>query len=336
MSVVDLYRSDPELADIQIGEPVRAQTWERTARLLQWVRGRCRLLIPTHRPAYTKTGGSTTVRYWVAPSGYAIARVWILDVRSSTKTAPSAFTVQAGAGAATGSIRVDGRSATAVPVVYVEPGATQSTTAAEISAVITATLGTIRVESVTCYELPRASLDPSGGTDYGLDLDSYYPRSDIFESATGGLFELAAALEETDTRRIGAAAWWSDLGVSTTSASYVDVYPTPIRMVPAQDLIADTTRLIQCGAYGFASNGTTTGDLRIKDTAGNVSAAISIPLLGTTPAWQGVTELAFLCEDLTKTDGVRTGGERVQVQIRRTAGAGTITWNGWTLYEKHV
>jgi hypothetical protein len=332
---VELYRVDPQIADIQVGEPVRARTWEATARLQQWVRGRGRCLVPTHHPGYSIAPGTSTLRYWVSSSEAAIARVWLVNVRASTKTATTIFGITPGAGPSSPP-QVRNGWATNRPILCIETGVAQDPTPAEISCVITVATGIARVESVAVYELPRAALDADLGPDWGVLVDGFYPRNDVYQNDETGLYGLAQAVIATDTRRIGHVGWWHDVGVSTTSAAWVDVFPTPMRIIPSLDRVADTTRLIEGAAYGYASNGTTTGDIRMKDAAGNVSAPISIPLLGTTPGWQGQTELAFLCEDLSTATGARAGNERINFQIRRTAGAGTVTWNGFGAYEKFV
>lgn len=336
---VELYRVDPQYDEVHVGEGVRAQTFEAAARLQQWVRGRGRLLVPFHHPRYTvATSVTSTLRYWTAPSGVALARVWLLDVRASVKTAATTVTVEVPGFGPIDTYTLSGRSADSCPIVYIESGVSQTTTPGELTIEVTAVRGTARIESVSCYELPRCALDCDASLDFGVLVDSFYPRRDVYEdaSAIAGLYGLAVSVENTDTRRIGHVSMWHDVGFSTTSALFEDVYPVRIPVVPAQDRVADTTRLLQVAAYGLASDMTTEGTLRIADTVGNTSAVISIPAGSTTGAWRGVAELAFLCEDLTKPDGRRAGAETVQVQIRRTAGVGTITWKGWNVYEKFV
>lgn len=334
---VGLFRVDPNYAaDVLIGRPVRAQTHDTLARLVQWVRGRGRCLVPAFHPRFELVAPASSIcRFWVAPSGPAIARVWLVDVRASTKTGAAQFQADGDLGRFV--VRsVDGRSANARTAIVIDYDATQGTTAQEISLAIAALVGTIRVESISCYELPRAALDPTSGYDLGIDLDSFYPRRDVYESDTGGLHEMAVAIDGTDTRRCGHAYFWHETGIVTTSGAYVDVFLKPIPLIASKDRIANTTRTIEFNAYGYASNGTTTGDIRMKDTAGNFSTPISIPLLGTTGAWRGVQSMAFLCEDPSTSNGVRAGNETIQFQVRRTAGAGNVIWQGFGAYEKVV
>jgi hypothetical protein len=336
---VEVYRVEPDLADIKVGYGVRGQTAEATARLVHWVRGRGRMLIPWHRPAYTETG-TTTLRYFVSPSAAAIARVWLVDVRASTKTATTVYTIQAGAGATSAPKRIDGRSINSLPQVYIEPDATQSVTAAEISIVIAVSAGTARIESVCCYELPRAALERDFDTsllDLGLALDSYYPREDVFEANDAGLKGLAETTAILDTRRIGHVAMWRDDGFATTSATFVKLMATPPRIVPSKDRVADTTRVLEGYVWAVCSNGTTSGEFDIQRADGTASTAIAIPLLTTVGAWFGPAELAFNCEDLAEADGAPSGGyDTMNFRFRRTAGAGTVTIHGYTGSEKYV
>ena len=90
-------RASISLPELYIGEPVRSATMLRMGRLAHWVRGRGRVLVPSHAPMTLVAGlTSETLRYYARPSGVAISRVWLAEVKADTTGC--LFTMQAGAG----------------------------------------------------------------------------------------------------------------------------------------------------------------------------------------------------------------------------------------------
>lgn len=343
---VPTLRPSVSLGGMQAGEPVRAADWSDIARLMMWVRGRGRCLVPQGLCLVEVADNSSeTLRFHVNPSGVAVDRVWVLSARSVS--APSAFartlqfTVQAGSSPVS---QVYSRRSydsadrdTSPPIVYIEEGVTKSSALTELTLTVAVadadgpSTKYLEVTSVGCWELPRGQLSKSAA-DLGISLDSLYPRRPIFEASYEGLRALAAPLAEP-VRRVGLIGHWhTEAGV--TSATYVDVYDLPIPVVPSKDLIGDTTRTCTWDIYGRVSDGATSGQFQLVTDTGALSTVISVPLGSTTGAWRGTGTVDIRCEDLTTANGVPGGTyPTVQLQCKRVAGGGTVHWKGFCLWE---
>lgn len=336
-SAVPEYRQGLTLEDIRVGRPVRATTWWDLARLVQWVRGRGRTLVPQHVVRKTITSGSQTLRYRVHPSGVAISRVWVADIRqdpTSYTTSPGcSFTVQAGAGPTSGTIRRSGRALDSEPVVWIETGLTRATTLSELTFTMARVSGSPTIESVGCWELPRAAL-AKDATDLGISLDSFFPRRQIFEASYEGTRSVVLASAGSPGRRIGHISWGGGHEVTTTSGAFVSVFALPHRVVPRLDRPADTTLTLTWDVYARVTDGTTSGEFQVARGSGGASGTIAVPLGATSFAWRGTGTFTAKCEDLSTANGLRGGSyETLDLQFRRTAGAGNVVVSGFDVWE---
>lgn len=330
---VPAMRGTPPSSAVKVGAPVRAADWLEAAKLVQWLRGHGRVLVPQGRSKVALDGTTTSrvFRYKVKPTGRAIVRVWVFDVRC-TGAFPSyaSFTAQAGAGATSAPYIVNTRSLDATPLIYVETGCTKTTAESEISCTLTRSAGSLDVVSVGCWELPRAALTKDT-TDYAIDLDSIYPRRPIFDADYLNATGLGAALYATDGRRGGLVG----LGFSTarsTAAAFEDVFDAPIPIVPRQFTVGQTKTTVRWDVYAWVSVAGTTGEFRVVTSGGN-SAVKTVN--STTPAWLGPGDSAEVrVEDLTTSNGVRTGTyDTIQLQVRRTAGANEVRFDTFVSWE---
>lgn len=326
------FRNTPQTSAIKIGAPVRAAEWLEVSRLIQWLRGRGRVLVPQALGLVTLNSVTTSrvYRYRSTPSGRAIARVWVLDVRC-TGAFPSfaSFTVQGGSGSLSSTFVVNSRSLESVPIVYIEEPVAKTAAVSELTLTVTRVDGTMQVQSVGCWELPRAQLTKDA-TDLGIDLDSFYPRRPIFDATYENTKAIARALAATDGRRIGHVAMNFE-AIGSTAAAWEDVFESPIRLVPRQGIVGATTQECAWYVYAWVSAGGTTGEFRVVDAAAAASTLDTVS--STTPAWIGKTK-TFKCEDLTVANGLRGGTyDTVQLQVQRTAGAGTVHASAFCLEE---
>lgn len=340
---VELARTVPSYVT-RVGEPVAAggvgPSWYDVGRLLNWVRGRGRQLVPGTwiRARLDALGGTSTdtFRFRTHPSGTAIARLWWVVVRAQTTGVPARFTLTAGSGATSTEYWALGLDSRALaPFVYLED-CSKSTSLTELTLEVECTSGGVIVESVGCWELPRAQLN-ADSTDLGIKLDSFFPRRAIYQDTYEGPHAIAQTLRSTVSRRIGHVSWWGDpdhylrCSVGTWTECFVTGWP----VVPRKDLVGDTTHDLSFDVYAAASNGTTEGEVRIKDAAGNTSSVLTITLGSTSYGWLGPDALSFKCEDLSTANGLRGGSyDTVQLEVRRTAGAGEIRIRGWDVWEE--
>lgn len=313
-------RADPDVTPLVVGAPVSARTWGDIGRLLHYVRGRGRMLVPyTFVNDALSSGVAYTARFRTAPSGVAITRVWIVAVRGVSLDFGSEITLQAG-----------GAAARTFPIgfwrpsylVYLEDGCTKTTAATDLAITITADANCV-LEGIACYELPRAVLTPT--TDLGVHLDSLYPRRSIYSSAEEGIDAIARGILATKCRRIGLFGWWG-AEMNTVSTSNVDTWSFPIPVVPALDAFGTTQRKIVVTVWCWVSNATTAADFTFVAGSGD-SDVLSLPAAAgsTTPQWL-TGSLDVDAEDLSSADG--DAGDTVQLQVKRTSGAGTVKWQG--------
>jgi hypothetical protein len=331
------FRTPVTLEDFRVGRPVRATSWWDLAQLVQWVRGRGRTLVPQHAVRKTITSGSQTFRWRTHPSGVAITRVWVADIRQDPTTyvtSPGcAFTVQAGGASTSGTIYRSGRAIDSTTVVYLETGLTRSAALSELTYTVTQVSGRPTVESIGAWELPRAAL-AKDSTDLGISLDSFFPRRQIFEATYEGTRAVVLASAGSPGRRIGHVGWSAGYESLTSSGTFVSVFTNPHPIVPRIDRPADTTRVLAWDVYARVTDGTTSGEFRIAIGSGGASGTVAVPLGATSNAWRGTGSVSLKCEDLSTANGLRGGSyETVDLQLRRTAGAGQVGVTAYSVWE---
>lgn len=329
--VTDL-RPTVTLADFKVGVPVGALSMMKLANLAHWVRGRGRVLVPQHICRTRIDGTHTTVthHYKVAPSGVAVTRFWFGEVQPVTAGNRAWFTVTVGGSSATFTTAVAYHGQFAIA----EPSVAKTTTPTDLQFTISqggAASDPFLLVSLSCAEVPRSAL-ARAGVDLGLSLDSFSPRRPQFQSTSEGISALGTLTAALTTKRCGLVAAWCEDTIAVTSATYIDLFETAHRIVPSKDKAGDTTRTCNIDVWGYVSAGGTTGNVIAVDRAGAASATMAVS--STTPAWLGSVTKTFLCEDLTTSNGVPGGVyDTVQLQAKRTAGAGNVIVKGWVVYE---
>lgn len=319
--------------DVQVGKAISARPWSELAALVQYLRGRGAVLVTGHAPnvhvdATGLTAYPTTevLRWRTQPTGRAIARVWSVEVLGvsgggrADVTPGTGPTLEVSAGTAT--------ERTGRVFVFVET-ATKATATTELALTIQATAGQLRVVGVLCWELPRAQLTKDA-TDLGIDLGTIDPDRPLWDRDYESVNGVCEALAASDGRRVALASW-SGFECETSSTSYVDAFTVPLRIVPPKVGPTDTARTCTWDIRAWCDGGTT-GDARIVDAAGGASSALSIGSI--TPGWRGTGTKSFLCEDLDEATGLPSGSfETVQLQVRRTSGAGKVYWDGFVVFD---
>lgn len=307
------------------GAPVRAQQWLDAAMLGHWIAGCGQIIIPGHSPRYALASGSVTIHYRVPLSGRAIARVACLGIRSDTG-ATRTVTVTMGSGSS-GPRSVGLLTFGSSVPIYVQDDAVTRTNAVTDIDITVSTSGPVIIESVTVYELPRASLSRDA-TDGAVALDTLFPRRPIFDADPASVRGVARLMLGIDGRRIGHFARWGE-GLSRTSGSFVSLITSPTPLVPRYAVSG--SRKVRVYLRGRVSTGGTTGEWRIVAGSG---ATATGTITGTSAAWQGFVDVLVMCEDPSTANGLQGGAyDTLDVQARRTAGGGQVLVESWNAVE---
>lgn len=324
------HRFNPRASEVLISASTRGRVYRDAGLLLHWVRAHGSQLIPGHRLGLELgPNDEADLFYQIHPTGTAIARVWVLGIRQENPAnPPTASSLYANF--------PDGNTVTYEPPVatafggvvtsklYLEELTAKS--AAEQSLYLNLQQdgggATVYVDSVSCFELPRAvlSLDAS---DLGVDLETLRPGAPMYEGTNRSVHGLAQAWAATEVRRHLVNVAFPV--VETTSASFVDIFELPIPIVPSKWAPADTTRRVTWRVYAKATDGTTSGEFRI--TTGNSANTSTVALATGTSTWTSLARgaVAVDCEDPGGTYGEPSGGiDTIQLAFRRTAGSGSI------------
>lgn len=318
-------RPEPALNGLKVGLEPTSLFWADVADACNYLRGIGSVLVPACTPEIQLTSGSETLRFRTRPSGRQIARVWVVKVRSGNQPGRARATVTA-----------DGTSVDVIASAYtidsagiaiVVGTASKTTAATEITCTVTWLEGTVVIDSIECWELPRALLTQDA-TDLGVDVSSLDPDRPIVDRAYESFGGIGAALSAADGRRIGLAHGWLPVCSFTTADTY---FETGIRIAPPKLGVSDTTRVCDVNVYARVTNGTTVGRVRAVRQDGTASAWQSIT--ATTFAWIEWTH-TFKCEDMATGDGIPSGTwETLTFEFEVTSGAGSIEVRGYGCYD---
>lgn len=206
---VPLQRSFPQLADAQVSAAVRGRTWRELAHLHHWLHGHGRMLVPAHHIGAWLTDGPWTGHYRVQPSATAIARVWQVSARGGTLMAVAKIRLPNGSEhtiappTPTPGWPLSARSQTYYLIEHLAAKSSALQTLSITAEGLTAKSEVV-IESVACWELPRAALTVGDAVDLGIDIDSFRPGSAIFDDPAGrrSAAALARALDQVDCKRV--------------------------------------------------------------------------------------------------------------------------------------
>lgn len=326
---VPASRRQVGMGDVKVGLDVSARHWSQLGELANYLRGRGSVLIPGNAPVVTvAAGGSTTLRYRVAPSGRAIARLWYTEIVSASATQPARATISV-----TGD-SMDINSTLNSEGWLLETPVSKGTAEVELALTVAcnaASLQSVIVQSVHCWELHRAQLTKDA-TDLAVDLSTLEYNRPIWDRDYEAIAAVADSIAASNGRRCGLVSWYGP--EASFSGAAADLFELPIRVVPPKIGASDTTRTCTWNVYAYCSDGTTAGTVVVRDAAGVDSGALTVTAGTTSPTWFTGGSKSLLCEDLSQTDGLPSGAyETVQVRCARTAGAGSVRLIGFNLYD---
>lgn len=339
----------PGFAVAQAGRNVGSE-WYDAALMSNWLLGHGSQVIPAYYPnSGPAAAASKTYRFRTKLRTQAIQLVWVVTCRSTDTSLPATVTITTPAGGTPANAYASGACAyraRLVPIFHTQNLASQSNSDVEISITIAATTFGVNVESIACWEVPRASL-VQDTTDYGIDPNSCAQRQPIYVPADGagvsiGQVALNADRGRTTARRAGLLQWAVPANttdaIAFTSTSPVDVFSLGAPVLCRKQYTADTTGTVSVKAYVACSDTTSTFRLRANTTSGGT--ATGIQALGAfAPAsafgWQGAPfTFAMDCEDLSVSDGRRSARyDLLSFDITRITGAGTLYLASLSAYE---
>ena len=339
---VPLNRPVVGYGEIATGSPVRALAWHDAAKLAAWVAGRGSMLVPQHRVNVRLSAGGTTtntLRYYVAPQGHALARVWVFEIRGTPLSGPGQVKFTAGSDPQTSAWTVEPEAfgARTPPIIVVEGAGVNAElartfTAGEISCLVTCTAGYIDIISCAVWELPRVALERDT-TDLAVARDALFPRRDVLDDAyqsVGGAMDAARGMSAAYRTRGGHIGRWGPY-VAVTSGTATSLHYADYKLVPAY--MRDVSEPVACRVYAERSDGTTDGDFRIVTGTAGASDWFNIGL-GAAAGWYGPLRVLVEAEVPGSADGQPGGtADTLRVEVRRTAGAGEVRVYGWSVYE---
>lgn len=304
----------PEMSEalIRVASPVSHLTWQASAYLANYLRGKGACLVPWCAPMRTIADGVTeTFRFRVRPRDVAIARVWGLQLRT---TAAAGVTVEvaspSGGTAVTYAVAssLDART----PITHAQALTGHSGVEAQIEVTIKAIGGAVIVEGLCCCEQDRPLLN-SDATDYGVDVVTLATGQPIFDASNVSFGGIMDALANADARRVGIFHWTvGDGEVTNSSSTHIDLLPLGVPGLAQKIARAATTGAVKWSAYAKADAGDV-GEVTLTTSESGVNDTAPV---GTSYAWTAARTVSIDCEDLAADDGLQGGvWDELQISI---------------------
>ncbi|MEM9067094.1 MAG: hypothetical protein AAGE52_01270 [Myxococcota bacterium] len=322
------------------GLPVSATDWRTIARLQNWLRSRGRQLVPTFRPDHSALPAGDTYTYAVLlrPSFPNFVRLWSATLRGTG----GSFT-EFGGGSVSGTsplfTEVGPGTAPAPTQKRQELGAQSN---AEVQTTLDVTTGAtfpIEVDALSVWELPRAVLTPAIANELAAVEGPFTSEQPISRAAFDDIWDIAnqsspgnRVFAHWAVPYITSGGTTTQFAASTTSGTYADVFHADIPALARKLDFGATQQTAAAKVFAWVSDGATQGEVRLAPTLGSAGTAITIT--NTSPAWSTELTASLDCEDLGTADGLQGGTfDGVQVEFRRTAGAGTLFVASAVAYE---
>lgn len=336
--------------EIRAGAAVSGRVIGSASDVATWCMGRGAQIIPHFRPRQVTIveNASHTYRF-VAQLRYpAVRRVWTVIVRSANGgTSISDYTIQAGAmSGMTFAAFSDIGSHNAT--TYEENGVAQSSDEQELTLTITADVGDIIVESIGCWEAPRALLTPAGN-ELIINRESVQPGAPIYDdtSESNSLSVIAQGVDGVwdSTRRVGMLQWACDATTTNalpiTATSAADIFTLPQKFLGRRKFLDDTVTTLGVRVLVRTSATGVTGTFNFDTSNSASSETIAIPTAAHTAfTWYPLTSTdpMFLAVDAEDQDGVSgglRGGVDDELTIQAyTGGSGTLYLAGISITER--
>ena len=322
--------SQPSRLGIASGKPVRGVQMTGVADALAYLMGRGNVLLPATHPEGTAIAIAATATYHLQlfEKAQAKHRVWFLRPLTTSGVAYGTFTDPSG-GTATFTVYESAAPEYRVAstglfhVETIDTARVNGPTAVTITVANDATsTGTIVMQALACFELPRQSLE-GDATDLGADPDTVRADLPIFDApylSIGGLSRAIGNAQLYDPRVLFAYLRKAGDGVDCKSASYTSIFDEGPVVQPSHQFHSETLRSVTAYVYAYCDVGTA-GSVKFAATSGD---SVSISVTATTGTWVSGSFDVY-AEDLSTADGLRAATEEiVTVLAQRTSGAGSM------------
>lgn len=330
--------SGPTAGAVRVGSTVSGKTFSEMVLLANYLNGHGTQVIPNHSPNIRINNGNDRTMHYRIKRVYASTRtIWTLQIRSTSTSSAAVAQVSVNGGTAV-DYTVSGAGSSYVAIEHQEL-ITRSESEAEITLKIKASVGSIVVQSIGAYDLPRTVLEENSAGDYGIEINTVTPRQPIFENGIRSIEGLADATSSLITRARRTSAFQYALPDDSTIASpetgplkFSSVGPTNCFLVHPPFLgrklyNTDTLRTLSCRIYASTDAGTSASfDIATTNGAtGTITLGVA-SAIGWYPSTAGAAATFDVdCEDLSTAHGLRsTRWDDVTFSVTRTAGAGNI------------
>lgn len=312
---VPLRRPDLAPEEIQVGSPVRASTWRSAAELAGWARARGYQVVPGTFSGRRFASGTETFHFKNRPSPWAISRVWVIHAHGVS--APAVIDVAVGSTTLSSLVLPESTWLGASPIVVFEDLAAKVTAITDAQITFTWVSGTIQVDTITAFEMPRFSLDEDA-TEYGVDLNSLFPQDAIYDAANVSAHAVAELIDDLNPRRI----YFQHYGNvwSTSSASYQAMFELEPPIL-GQKVSSASTETVTWDCYARIT-AAGDADVQIVAASGDTKA---INITHTSFAFIGTSTVDINVEVPTEDDGLPgSAWESFQINGRVNSGGGDL------------
>lgn len=301
--------SQPSVARIKAGWPVRGVDWTAMAEVANSLRGMPRILVPAmHAPATINAGNTGTFQFYWYNDGAAFRRIWTIQFGNQGDRISGAVNGQ--------SFRFsNGPFSLRINEAH---GSTQGIELVELEITIDGSSDNASVVSIECKQAPRWELDV-GSPVLGVDQATLDQGKSIVERDDGESLiavELLMDALKDHLRRV-LVSWSSTAATAlfTSSTTYVSAMDTPATVLE-RSIDGTTTRDVDVRVRASGE-----GTVRLTASSGD-SVELSFNTGGALETESGT--LTIEAEDLSQTAGLPggSGWEEISVDYRSDSGAG--------------
>lgn len=311
---------------IGISNTVRSVPHIHACRLHNWIAGRPATIVPSFGALRTiATTKTSDFCFWSKPRYQDVSYRYSLLL---TAEAPTTADVSINGSSVGTGFEVTNRR-NALPLYFDQEQSSQGTTEAELKISVTAGASSVTVESLGIEALPRTRLTQDSN-DLGADRLKLLHRLPIGErNFASNFLDYQDSLRDA-ARRLGSFhySFGSDAPFGTTSTSYTGIFNDDVSILGRYIYNGDTTRELEWRVKCYASDNTTSANIRVSNNAG--TDVIAMPTGTTSATWLPTTAGAAStfdvdAEDNTEADGLPSSAtDDHTFDVQRTAGPGTV------------